>query len=482
MRVTVAPLALASLVILLGCTPADRFASDQTPLSPAPRSGSVDPTAPAQPSPEPYASPPPHPHPVSLPALIAKDLRGGDLAVGRVTLRTDAYTQHAVTYRSGGLTVSGLMNVPRGDGPWPALVLAHGYIDPQVYVSGQGLTRERDYLARHGFLTLHVDYRNHAGSSSDPTADRRLRLGYTEDVINAVHALRAGPSYVDDDRIGLLGRSMGGGVIYNVLVVAPGLVDAAAVFAPVSSDTVDNFERWIRRNPSRNGLAQQILTLLRRAIGTTRVLASRQPSNVLRSGHRTRAHPPRHPRPELPHQLEPDDGRSAGAVRQGRAPVRVPGRRARIRSAVAVVHETHRGLLRRAPGLNRPCGRSLLARADGVGGDPRDEQPFPRLSGRALAPRVDLLREAAPAASSTQQGRPAHSSSSRGCAAGTSPRRRAISGPRPSRIVVPIPPAATATACHRIRRVSAGMRGLRLSAQRSPTAGSAGPPGRPPAG
>lgn len=261
MRVTVAPLALASLVILLGCTPADRFASDQTPLSPAPRSGSVDPTAPAQPSPEPYASPPPHPHPVSLPALIAKDLRGGDLAVGRVTLRTDAYTQHAVTYRSGGLTVSGLMNVPRGDGPWPALVLAHGYIDPQVYVSGQGLTRERDYLARHGFLTLHVDYRNHAGSSSDPTADRRLRLGYTEDVINAVHALRAGPSYVDDDRIGLLGRSMGGGVIYNVLVVAPGLVDAAAVFAPVSSDTVDNFERWIRRNPSRNGLAQQILTL-----------------------------------------------------------------------------------------------------------------------------------------------------------------------------------------------------------------------------
>lgn len=199
------------------------------------------------------------PHPVSLPALFARRFDGRDLRLARETLRTDAYTQYAVTYRSGRLTISGTMNVPHGRGPWPALVLAHGYIDPAVYVTGQGLTRERDYLARAGYLTLHVDYRNHAGSSADPAADRRLRLGYTEDVVNAVLALRRGPRYVDDDRIGLLGRSMGGGVVYNVLAVRPGLVDAAVVFAPVSSDSVDSFERWIRPDPSRDGLARQIL-------------------------------------------------------------------------------------------------------------------------------------------------------------------------------------------------------------------------------
>jgi dipeptidyl aminopeptidase/acylaminoacyl peptidase len=199
------------------------------------------------------------PHPVSLAALAERRFDGGDLRLVRETLRTDAYTQYAVAYRSGRLTISGVMNVPHGRGPWPALVLAHGYIDPAVYVTGQGLTRERDYLARAGYLTLHVDYRNHAGSSHDPDADRRLRLGYTEDVVNAVIALRRGPRYVDDDRIGLLGRSMGGGVVYNVLTVRPGLVDAAVVFAPVSSDTVDNFERWIRPEPSRDGLARRIL-------------------------------------------------------------------------------------------------------------------------------------------------------------------------------------------------------------------------------
>jgi dipeptidyl aminopeptidase/acylaminoacyl peptidase len=87
-----------------------------------------------------------------------------------------------------------------------------------------------------------------------------MRLGYTEDVINAVHALRRTTAVrVDDERVGLLGRSMGGGVVYNVLVARPGLVDAAVVFAPVSSRTIDNFDRWIRDDPGRSALSDFIL-------------------------------------------------------------------------------------------------------------------------------------------------------------------------------------------------------------------------------
>lgn len=199
------------------------------------------------------------PHPVSLPALMQREYDGRGLRLGSEVASTSAYRQHTVTYRSGRLRISGLLNVPRGRGPFPALVLAHGYIDPDVYVNGQGLRREQDWLARQGFVTLHVDYRNHAGSDDDPRADLDLRLGYTEDVINAVHALRRWDGPVDDERVGLVGRSMGGGVVYNVLTVQPGLVDAAVVFAPVSSDAVDNFERWIRPDPGRSDLAGRII-------------------------------------------------------------------------------------------------------------------------------------------------------------------------------------------------------------------------------
>ena len=176
---------------------------------------------------------------------MTKKYDGRNLRLGQVLARNAAYTRYYVTYSSGSLTISGIMNVPRTPGPHPALVLNHGYIDPAIYTNGRGLMREQDYLARRGYVVLHTDYRNHAQSSDDPRSELDLRLGYTEDVINAVHALRTS-QYVDPERIGLLGRSMGGGITYNVLVAQPGLVKAGVVFAPVSSDAVDNFDRWVR--------------------------------------------------------------------------------------------------------------------------------------------------------------------------------------------------------------------------------------------
>ncbi|MFC5213516.1 alpha/beta hydrolase family protein [Streptomyces coerulescens] len=230
-----------ALVVAVGCTGSDgEGAAAARTASASARGGSEAPAATASVSPSPA-------DPVSLPALMQREHRGSDLRLSAVRVRTDAYTQYAVTYRSNGLTISGIMNVPRGEGPFPALVLAHGYIDPDVYTTGRGMPREQDVLARNGYVVLHTDYRNHAGSDDDPDNDVNLRLGYTEDVINAVHALRsASRPNVDDRRIGLLGRSMGGGVVYNALVVAPGLVDAAVVYAPVSSHPEENIDRFQR--------------------------------------------------------------------------------------------------------------------------------------------------------------------------------------------------------------------------------------------
>ncbi|HEU0041779.1 MAG TPA: alpha/beta fold hydrolase [Jiangellaceae bacterium] len=208
-------------------------------------------TAPRVPSPEPL------PHPVSIQALIQQEYIGGGLQLGAVLEQNDRYTRYVVTYLSNGLTISGIMNVPVGDGPFPVLVLNHGYIDPDVYTNGRGLRREQDYLARRGFAVLHTDYRGHAQSDDDPDAEIELRLGYTEDVINAVLAIKSSElPYLDDERIGLLGRSMGGGITYNALVARPGLVDAAVVYAPVSSNTADNFNRWTRED---SALATQII-------------------------------------------------------------------------------------------------------------------------------------------------------------------------------------------------------------------------------
>lgn len=202
-------------------------------------------------------------HNVSLPALMQAEFTGSDFTVGRVLDDNQAYTRYYITYKSSRsdqsdeLTISGIMNVPKGEGPFPVLVLNHGYIDPAVYTNGRGLKREQDYLARRGYVVVHPDYRNHADSTKDADAEFELRLGYVEDVINAVRAMEnSGLSYIDTERVGMLGHSMGGGVTLNILVVKPDLVDAAVLFAPVSGDQRENFDRWTER---RTETAERIL-------------------------------------------------------------------------------------------------------------------------------------------------------------------------------------------------------------------------------
>ena len=260
-RLTV-PLLLGALAVS-GCTSGGE-ASAPAATSPGGAATTATPSGPASPTASTTtAAPevPEVPHEVSLQALVAKRYDGRGLRVGRVLASTSAYTRHFVTYTSGKLTISGILNVPDGDGPFPVLVLAHGYIDPAIYTNGRGMMREQEYLARRGYVVLHVDYRNHAQSDDDPTADRQLRLGYTEDVINAVLAIKKSPlPYLDGERVGLVGRSLGGGVLYNALVAQPGLVDAAVAFAPVSSDTVDNFDKWIRGDGDRRDLSRRIIS------------------------------------------------------------------------------------------------------------------------------------------------------------------------------------------------------------------------------
>ena len=230
-------LVLVIAIMVAGCSGQTESASSS--------SLNTDPSAPVA-----SASPEETFDPVSLPALMQTEIAGTNLVVGDAIGSTANYTRHPITYKANEFTISGIMNIPKGEGPFPTLVLGHGYIDVDIYTSGRGLKREQDYLANQGYIVLHTDYRNHAGSDDDPNNDTNLRLGYTIDVIAAARALRnSGLPQVDTQKIGYLGRSMGGGIGYNVAAVAPNEYDAIVLYAPVSANYVDNFNKWGRDNP-----------------------------------------------------------------------------------------------------------------------------------------------------------------------------------------------------------------------------------------
>lgn len=251
--------ALATLPLLAGCTssPEDEARPSTPPSSSSAPSSSSSPGT-STPSAEPTSEPTRPPHPISIAALSEANLTGGDLRLGAVRERTPAWTSYDVTFGSttagrgtAPLRISGVLNVPTGPAPrgggWPAVVLAHGYIDPAYYVRGQGMTRERGFLAQRGYVALHVDYRNHAESTDDPRVETAVRLGYATDAIAALHALRESRDVrVDPDRIALFGRSMGGGVMMKALAAEPGLFAAGVGWASVSSLEGQNFDHFQR--------------------------------------------------------------------------------------------------------------------------------------------------------------------------------------------------------------------------------------------
>lgn len=237
---------------------AGAVAGCSTPASPAQPTPSQQGTAPPLTPPAQAAGPsvagptaapavlPPVRHEPSLPALMGRTYAGRAPERLRTMATTAAYTKYAVRYPSGQLTVSGVLYVPSDPGPSSGIVLNHGYIEPSRYRTGQGMAPEQEFLAERGFVVLHTDYRGHATSSPAGPTDHELRLGYAEDALHAAAALRAMPE-VDAGRVAMFGRSMGGGVTLNALVIAPELVRAAVVWASVSSAFVDNVRQFTAR-------------------------------------------------------------------------------------------------------------------------------------------------------------------------------------------------------------------------------------------
>ncbi len=106
-----------------------------------------------------------------------------------------------VAFMSQGETLKGSLYVPKGDGPFPAVVMCHGLLSCRAEF---GLYAER--LASRGYVALAFDLRGH-GQSGGVRGLVSQERG-TDDAISAVEFLVQQPE-VDATRIGILGHSLG---------------------------------------------------------------------------------------------------------------------------------------------------------------------------------------------------------------------------------------------------------------------------------
>lgn len=179
--------------------------------------------------------------PYTIAGLRRREFENGRITIRETLLDTDYFTRYLIQYPSDGLTITGVLQIPKaGEPPYPVIVMNHGFFSRYIYNSGDGTDRAADFLNRKGYLTVSSDYRSWGGSD---TGESLFYSGQVIDVVNLMYALPSIPE-ADTTRIGMWGHSMGGGITAKVLTIVEDRIKAAVLYSSVSADFADVIGRW----------------------------------------------------------------------------------------------------------------------------------------------------------------------------------------------------------------------------------------------
>ena len=203
--------------------------------------------------------------PLSIPGMRARQYPGSDFVVSQPLPDTATYHQEVVSYQSDGLTLYGLLTIPKGTTPpggWPAILFNHGYVDPRIYTSTSRYIQFVADLTNAGYIVFKPDYRGN-GSSQGTADSPYFSPNYAIDDLNALSSLRRDPR-VNPSRIGIWGHSMGGNVTLRVLVTNLADIRAAVIWSGVVGTYYEVINHWqnqpdITYNPSPYEMTERYL-------------------------------------------------------------------------------------------------------------------------------------------------------------------------------------------------------------------------------
>lgn len=159
-----------------------------------------------------------------------------------------SFTENDVTIGSGEWALPGTVALPKGDGPFPAVVLIHGSGPNDRDETVGAIKPFRDLaagLASRGVAVLRFDKRTKVhGAKMASAPDLTVKEEVVDDAVAAVATARANPR-IDRTRVFVLGHSLGGMLIPRIGVADPsiaGLIVMAGAARPLEQAIVEQLQ------------------------------------------------------------------------------------------------------------------------------------------------------------------------------------------------------------------------------------------------
>lgn len=193
------------------------------------------------------------------------DIQASNVEIGDLITDGQNFTSYVFYFYVNGKKVSGLLNVPKGEGIFSVIVMFRGYVDREIYTTGIGTARAGGVFAQTGFVNLSPDLLGY-GQSDNPSENAMeerfqtymtaLTLLASVENLNATLESLNIDVRVDHQKVGIWGHSNGGQIVLTILE-ATGKTYPTVLWAPVSkpfpysilyyTDDFDDHGKMLRR-------------------------------------------------------------------------------------------------------------------------------------------------------------------------------------------------------------------------------------------
>lgn len=175
--------------------------------------------------------------------LINRTYTGSEIKLEKVIKEEETHTSYLFSFLSDGQKVTGQLNLPRGKGPFPVVVMLRGYVDKEVYFTGLGTRKAAGVFAENGFITLAPDYLGFGESDQGSEDILEVRFEKPITVFNLFQSIKTFKN-ADTDNLFLWGHSNGGQVAISYLEISQNGIPTI-LWAPVTRGFPDSVTDYL---------------------------------------------------------------------------------------------------------------------------------------------------------------------------------------------------------------------------------------------